>query len=35
MTFGFDSFNLINEFKRVSNELNVKHLASSSARLRP
>ena len=33
MMFGFDSFNLINEFERASNELNAKQLASRSARL--
>ena len=33
--FGFDSFNLINEFERVSNELNAEQLTSSSTRLQP
>ena len=34
MMFGFNSFNLINEFERVSNyEPNVEQFASSSARL--
>ena len=35
MMFGFDSFNLINEFERVSNEPNPKQLASSSTQLQP
>ena len=35
MMFGLGSFNLINEFERVSNEPNAKQLASSSARLQP
>ena len=35
MMFGLGSFNLINEFKRASNKLNVEQLASSSARLQP
>ena len=35
MMFGLGSFNLINEFKRASNELNAEQLASSSARLQP
>ena len=35
MMFGLGSFNLINEFERASNELNVEQLASSSARLQP
>ena len=35
MMFGFDSFNLINEFERASNEPNAEQLASSSARLQP
>ena len=35
MMFGLDSFNLINEFERASNEPNAKQLASSSARLQP
>ena len=35
MIFGVDSFNLINEFERVSNESNAKKLESSSARLQP
>ena len=33
--FEFDSFNLINEFERVSNKSNVEQLASNSARLQP
>ena len=33
MMFGLGSFNLINEFERVSNEPNVEQLASSLARL--
>ena len=33
--FGLDSFNLINEFERASNELNAEQFASSSARLQP
>ena len=33
MMFGLDSFNLINEFERVSNESNAEKLVSSSARL--
>ena len=33
--FGLDSFNLINEFERDSNELNAELLASSSTRLQP
>ena len=33
MMFKFDSFNLINEFKRAFNEPNVEQLASSSVRL--
>ena len=33
MMFEFDSFNLIKEFERASNEPNVKQLASSSAQL--
>ena len=35
MMFGFDSFNLINEFKRASNEPNYEQLGSTSARLQP
>ena len=35
MMFGLDSFNLINEFERASNESNAKQLASSSAKLKP
>ena len=35
MMFGLDSFNLINEFERASNEPNAKQLASSSAWLQP
>ena len=35
MMFGVDSFNLINEFERASNELNTEQLASSSTRLQP
>ena len=35
MMFGLDSFNLINEFERASNEPNVEQLASSPARLQP
>ena len=33
MMFGFDLFNLINEFERASNEPNAKQLMSSLARL--
>ena len=35
MMFGLDSFNLINEFERASNESNAGQLTSSSARLQP
>ena len=35
MMFGLASFNLINEFERVSNEPNAEQLANSSARLQP
>ena len=35
MMFGLGSFNLINEFKRASNESNVEQFVSSSARLHP
>ena len=35
MMFEFDSFNLINEFERASNESNVEQLASNSVRLQP
>ena len=35
MMFGLGSFNLINEFKGASNELNVEQLASSLAQLQP
>ena len=35
MLFGFGSFNLINEFERISNESNAEHLASSSTWLQP
>ena len=35
MMFGFDLFNLINEFERASNEPNDEQLTSSSARLQP
>ena len=35
MMFGLGSFNLINEFERVSNKSNAEQLASSSARLQP
>ena len=31
MLFGLDSFNLINEFERASNESNTEQLASSLA----
>ena len=33
--FGLDSFNLINEFERASNEPNAEQLMSSSTRLQP
>ena len=33
MMLKFDSFNLINEFERVSNEPNVEQLATSSVML--
>ena len=35
MMFGLGSFNLINKFKRASNEPNAEQLVSSSARLQP
>ena len=35
MMFGLASFNLINEFERVSNEPNVEQLVNSSAQLQP
>ena len=35
MMFGLASFNLINEFKRVSNEPNAEQLVNGSARLQP
>ena len=35
MMFGLGSFNLINEFERVSNEPSAEQLVSSSARLQP
>ena len=35
MMFGLDSFNLIKEFTRVSNESNVEQLANNSVRLQP
>ena len=35
MMFGLGSFNLINKFKRASNEPNAEQLTSSSARLQP
>ena len=35
MMFGLSSFNLINEFKRASNEPNVEQLANSSVMLQP
>ena len=35
MMFGLDSFNLIKEFERASNEPNAEQLASRSARLQP
>ena len=34
MVFRLDSFNLINEFERASNEPNAEQLASSSTRLK-
>ena len=35
MMFGLGSFNLINEFERVSNEPKAEQLASSLTRLQP
>ena len=35
MMFRLDLFNLINEFKGASNEMNAEKLMSSSARLQP
>ena len=35
MMLGLGLFNLINKFKRASNELNVERFVSSSVRLQP
>ena len=35
MMFGLNSFNLINEFERASNESNAQYIVSSSAWLQP